>query len=179
MTPAEKKINAFEALLFVYGEPLPVKKAAKLLDIQEADMEELIEKLKARLKESGLTLITHNLSIQLATKPEFGDILEKVVKEDLKEELTAAALETLAIVCYLGPIQRSRIDFIRGVNSSFMLRNLLLRGLVDRSPDPQKANVFLYQASFNLVRHFGLETLEQLPEFSKYRELLKTFSANE
>ena len=59
------------------------------------------------------------------------------VKEELTEDLTPASLETLSIVAYLGPISRVRIEYLRGVNSSVILRSLMIRGLIERFADPE------------------------------------------
>ena len=95
------------------------------------------------------------------------------MKDELKGDLSPASLETLAIIAYFGPVPRSRIDFLRGVNSSFTLRNLLIRGLVDRAPNPSRPNQFLYAASFETLRHLGVSSREELPEFSAIHEKLE------
>ena len=164
------KTRALEAILFIHGEPLPFKKAEKLLNLSQGETETVISELKGKLAERGLDLTIHDSSMQLTTKPEFSGMLESVIKEELQEELTPASLETLAIVSYLGPVPRSKIDFVRGVNSTFILRSLLLRGLVERSSDSHRTNVFLYKASFDLLRHLGINSVNDLPGFSKYKE---------
>lgn len=166
---------ALEALLFIYGEPLAKKKIAKILKVKESEIEDTIKVLEEELtKENrGLILVQDQNQIQLATKPEFSKLLEDITKEEFTEELTPAALETLAIAAYAGPISRADVEFIRGVNSSFTLRSLLMRGLVERELDPKRANAYLYQASFSLLRHLGLPKNENLPEYSKYHDLIQ------
>lgn len=116
-----------------------------------------------------------NNQIQLATKPDFQKLGEKIIKEEIKENLTPATLETLSIVAYNGPIARSTIDYLRGVNSGYILRNLLVRGLIERYPDPQRPYVFLYNVSFDFLKHLGLAKQEELPEYQKYKDLVETF----
>jgi segregation and condensation protein B len=89
----------------------------------------------------------------------------------LKEDLSPASLETLAIVAYKGPINRIEIDNIRGVNSSFILRSLLIRGLIDRQIDAHRANAYSYKPSFDLIRKLGIDSLEQLPDYEKFKTL--------
>ncbi|MEK7624655.1 MAG: SMC-Scp complex subunit ScpB [Patescibacteria group bacterium] len=169
---------ALESLLFIYGEPMELKKIAELLEIKKEELEEIINVFEIQLKSDnnrGLMLNRIGDQIQLATKPDFHKLGEKIIKEEIKENLTPAALETLSIVAYNGPIARSMVDYLRGVNSGYILRNLLVRGLVERYPDPQRPYIFLYNISFDFLKHFGLAKQEELPEYQKYNNLVEKF----
>ncbi|MEK7143977.1 MAG: SMC-Scp complex subunit ScpB [Patescibacteria group bacterium] len=173
----EKQNNpsaVIEALLFIYGEPMEIKRIKKILNVSEETVREAANILKEEYaaEKRGLILIENADRLQLATKPEISVFLEDFVKEEFKEELTPASLESLSLIAYLGPLSRARLDYFRGVNSSFILRNLLLRGLIERYPDPQKGNVYLYQASFDLLKYLGISKIEDLPEYHKYKELI-------
>lgn len=180
----EEKTNTLtaqiEALLFAYGEALEIKRMAKILGQGEAETESALRELHSQLGGSGrgLTLIFTDGKVQLATKPEFQGLLQNIVKEELNEALTPAALETLSIIAYSGPLPRSIIDYVRGVNSSFILRALLLRGLVNRKPDPGRGNAYVYSASFDLLRHLGITKTEDLPEYQKFRGIVEKLTAN-
>lgn len=170
-----KKLSAeLEALLFIYGEPLEIKKLTKILNIKESELQEALLLLETDLnrEERGLSLIQDKNKIQLATKPEFAKLLESITKQEFTELLTPAALETLSIVTYAGPITRADIEYIRGVNSSFILRSLLMRGLVEREADLKRSNAYVYKASFDLLRHLGLSKIEDLPDYQKYKEIV-------
>lgn len=169
---------ALESLLFIYGEPVELKKIAELLEIKKEELEEIINIFEIQLKADnnrGLMLSRIGDQVQLTTKPDFHGINEKIIKEEIKENLTPAALETLSIVAYNGPIARSTVDYLRGVNSGYILRNLLVRGLVERYPDPQRPYIFLYNISFDFLKHFGLAKQEELPEYQKYNNLVEKF----
>ena len=171
----ENLIAALEGLLFIYGEPLTLEKAAKFLEIKLNDLEAAATDLENKLKENsrGLQLSRVKNQIQLTTKPDFQKLGEKIIKEEIRENLTPAALETLAIVAYAGPLSRALVDYLRGVNSGYILRNLLVRGLIERQPDPQRPYVFLYNVSFDFLKHLGLTKQGDLPEYSQYQEVLK------
>lgn|SRR3989344_7018532 len=172
------KEAALEALLFHYGEPINVKNAAKLLNLKKEECEKIIYEYEKKLKENperGLTLLKKEDKIQLVTKPELREIAQKLIEEEFKQELSPASLETLTIIAYLGPIPRSTIDYIRGVNSSFILRNLYLRGLVERNIEEGKGNLYYYQTSFDFLKHMGLTKQEELPEYQKYKNVLESF----
>ncbi len=165
---------AIEGILFVYGEQLEIKRIAKLLKIDEAVVKETIKNLEQEYsaENRGLKLVLSDDEVQLATKPELSFLLENFIKEEFKESLTPVALETLSLIVYLGPISRAQIDYYRGVNSSFILRSLLIRGLVKRSTDPKRANVYLYAPSFDLLKYLGLSKVEELPEYQKFKEIM-------
>lgn len=164
---------ALEALLFVYGEPTKIKKLAGLLQADTVEVERALREMSDEFAaEGGLSLVVRDGEAALATKPEFGEMLKQVVKEELDAELTPASLETLAIISYLGPVSRAEIDYIRGVNSSFILRSLMVRGLIGRTSDAEHPSTPFYQASFDFLRHVGVNAATDLPDYSKYRELI-------
>lgn len=170
---------ALESLLFIHGEPIDLKTAAAILEIKKEELEEAVNAFESRLKTDnsrGLTLNRIGEQIQLTTKPYFHKLGEKIIKEEIKENLTPAALEALSIIAYNGPMARSMVDYSRGVNSSYVLRNLLVRGLVERYPDPERPYVFLYNVSFDFLKHLGLSKQEELPEYFKYKEVLKNLN---
>lgn len=171
-------VGAIEALLFIYGEPMKIKKLAELSGTEEKNVKEALLLLGEKMKETGrgLNLVVLDDKATLSTKQEFSNLVKKVVKEELDSDLTPASLETLAIVAYLGPVSRTHIDYIRGVNSSFILRNLMVRGLVSRETDKNEQTGFLYNITFDFFKHIGINSQEELPDFSKYRDIIKGFS---
>ncbi len=173
-------LAALEALLFIHGEPLTYKKIQSVLGIEaREEIDALIAELAARLtsEERGLQLISDREKIQLATKPAFNSILETFVKEEISEELSPASVEALSIIAYLGPISRAKLEYLRGVNSSVILRSLMIRGLIERFPDPEHPAIFLYRPTFDLMKYLGVQEKETLPEYEKFRDLLKVFEA--
>lgn len=171
----EKLTAKLEALLFIYGEAMDFTKIAKTLKVDEEEIKEAAKALAEELKSEnrGLFLMSDKEKIQLTTKPDFSSLLESTVKEELHEALTSASLEALAIVAYAGPLTRAEVEYIRGVNSVFTLRNLLIRGLVERRPDPKRGNVYLYLPSFQLLRHLGVARQSDLPDHERFGALME------
>lgn len=171
------KLAQLEALLFIHGEPIELTKLEKILDLVGGEGEVLVSRFAESLQEEGrgLRIIVDGEKVQLVTKPEFSRLLEDFIKEELSEDLTPASLEVLSIISYLGPISRSRLEYLRGVNSMFTIRSLMLRGLISRFQDPKRANAYLYKPSFDLIKHLGLGRAEDLPEFEKFNSLAKKF----
>lgn len=169
-------LSKIEAVLFAYGEPISIERLGKILKITSTELETALKDLETELsrQERGIVLIKNTGKIQLATKPELTGLLEDIIKQEFTEDLTPAALETLSIIAYAGPISRADIEYIRGVNSSFTMRNLLLRGLVERTIDPKRANAYIYTASFDLIKRLGILKVEDLPDYEKYKEMVKT-----
>jgi len=171
----EQKLSELEALLFIHGEPFSEQKIAEVTGWSVDDVTALISEYRVRLgaADRGLSLITMSGRVQLATKPEFGSLLQRFVKSELSEDLSTASLETLALISYFGPLSRAAIDHHRGVNSSFILRTLMLRGLINRTTDPDHPQSYLYAPSTELFQHLGLASRDELPEREKFSALLE------
>jgi len=159
-----------ESLLFVLGEPTKIKKLAKILKVDFKKVKEELRELADDLKNNqrGVRILEKDEQVQMVSAPEANDWVEKIFKNDLQEDLSRTALETLAIIAYRGPITRAQIEFIRGVNSSFIIRNLLIRGLIERATNPQDARSYVYKISFDFLKKMGLEKVEDLPEYEKF-----------
>ncbi len=159
-----------EALLFWKAEPISAKRLVQILKKDPKEIEAALLKLEERLTGRGLCLVYKEDAVTLATSPENAEMIETLTKEELTKDLGKAGLETLSIVIYRGPVSRSEIDYIRGVNSNFILRNLLVRGLVERVTKPGDERSYLYKPTFELLAHLGVKKVEDLPEYTKMRE---------
>jgi segregation and condensation protein B len=166
-----------EAVLFWKAEPTSIKKLAALFDTSENDIRTAIAVLKNTLHNRGLTLVELEDEVTLGTSKDVSALIEKLTKEELIKDLGKAGLETLSIVLYQGPIARSEIDYIRGVNSQFILRNLLVRGLVEKTENPKDRRAFLYKPSFDLLSHLGISNIADLPDYQTVRKNIETFKA--
>lgn len=167
-----------EAVLFWKAEPVSLKDLAAMLTKSEAEVGEALNQLEAALATRGVRLIRNNESVALGTAPEASDLIARLAKEELSRDLGKAGLETLSIVLYQGPVTRAEIDYIRGVNSSFILRHLQIRDLVEKIPDPADARRFLYRPSFALLQHLGISKVEELPEYGALKEELAKLTDN-
>jgi segregation and condensation protein B len=169
-----------EAILFFRGEPIKLKKLAEFLDVKIPELDKGVNVLEERLKISGLSLVRNGDEIMLGTKAEVGGIIEKITKEELTRDLGKAGLETISIILYKNPISRREIDFIRGVNSSFILRNLLIRGLIERGEQNEAGGRgYHYKPTFELLGFMGLTNTTELPEHAVVLQELEEFSRNE
>ncbi|MEK7641555.1 MAG: SMC-Scp complex subunit ScpB [Patescibacteria group bacterium] len=164
-----------EAVLFWKAEPVSVKKLASLLGSDVEAINAGLQDLESALKGRGLTLVRTDDEVMLGTAKEISALIEQLTKEELTRDLGKAGLETLSIILYQGPISRADIDYIRGVNSQFIVRNLLIRGLVERVENPKDARSFLYKTTLQLLSHLGLPKVEELPEYEQVRRDIEGF----
>lgn len=164
-----------EAILFWKAEPVSIKKLSSFLETDEQSIRAALIELETSLTGRGLTIVRSDDEVMLGTSKEHSSLIEKIAKEERTRDLGKAGLETLSIILYQGPISRADIDYIRGVNSQFIVRNLMIRGLIERVDNPTDARSFLYKASLDLLAHLGVSKIEDLPEYNKVRAEIISF----
>ncbi len=173
----EKNLPAIvEAFLFTAGDPVDEKKIQTFLRLTKKQWRDIMDSLteKYEQKNSGLQIIRKGSKIQLATKPDLAELIAKFLGKTLgNEELSRATLETLAVVAYRGPVTRAQVEYIRGVNCSFALRTLSLRGIVERKDNPLDSRSYLYEVSFDFLKNLGLKSVEELKDYDKLKEGLE------
>lgn len=168
-----KLSNHIEALLFLSGEPLKIERIVKILNKEEKDILLAIEELSQILEKRGIHILNQDNKIMLSTAPESSVYCEELLKEELDKNLGKAGLETLAIILYKGGlsekgVSRSEIDYIRGVNSAFTLRALLVRGLIERGANPRDKRGYVYTPSIQAMQYLGITKKEDLPNFEEF-----------
>jgi segregation and condensation protein B len=168
-----------QALLFAEGGSLTYKSLAKILNCTEADLRTALESLASALEGTGLSLVRSDTEAVLAVTADAKDAVMKKASEEYDRDIGDAGLEVLAVLLYEGPSTRATIDYIRGVNSSSTIRNLLLRGLVERSGNPEDGREFIYRATTDLLAHVGSSTREELPEYATISRELAVFKASD
>jgi segregation and condensation protein B len=162
-----------EGLLFYKAAPQSKVKLLKLFDVTVEEFELALQTLRARLKNGGLRISETDTDIQLVTAPELSKFIETLRKSDLTGDIGKAGAETLAIVLYREPISRAEIDRIRGVNSAFILRNLMTRGLVVR--ESITGHGYQFRISPQLLQHLGVTHKHELPRFSDFMTAIDAF----
>jgi segregation and condensation protein B len=156
-----------EAVLFWKAEPLTISELAQALVQTEVEINQALGTLSTQLHDRGLALVRTGDEVMLGTAKEAGELIEHLTKEELAREIGKAGLETLTVILYRGSVSRAEIDYIRGVNSSFILRNLLILGLVDKIPNPADARSFLYRPTFELFSWLGVKESAELPDYQR------------
>lgn len=166
-----------EALLFVAGKPLTTKKISELIGKKEVEVELALKELQARYQTEGrgTQLFSTGKQWQMGTAGESTAVVEAFVKEEFAGELTRPQLEALTVIAYRGPISKYELEMIRGVSCGLIVRNLMIRGLIDEEHDAKRKEN-RYRASLEFLRHLGLRSVEELPEYEKLHghEVLQT-----
>ncbi len=172
-----------EAILFYKAEAVTVSQLAKWLSLPINEIEAGLAQLAVDLEDRGVRLIREGQSgqeeVMLGTTSEASSIIEQLTKEELSRDLGKAALETLTLIIYEGPLARAEIDYVRGVNSSFILRHLLVRGLIEREIDKKDARRFIYRPTIDLLRCLGIEKVQDLPEYEAVKKQVANFLAEQ
>ncbi len=165
-----------EGLLFYKASPVKKSTLCKIFSVDTNTVEAALQSLDARLRSGGIRLIQSDSEVQLATAPELDELIESVRKDEMKRDIGKAGAETLAIILYKGPISRAEIDRIRGVNSSFILRNLLVRGLIERE---MEKNASLFSITPALLSHLGISNKAELPNYAAVLDQLEKFETEQ
>jgi segregation and condensation protein B len=165
MENLESKI---ESLLFVSPKPLPLKQLADILNEKIEKVKEILTDLELEYKEKkrGIQIIKDNDKYQMVSSPDNFSDVQKLIKDEVGGELSRPSLETLTIIAYRGPISKMDLDRIRGVNCSMILRNLLLRGLIEVEKN-KKTETNYYRVTFDFIRFLGINDIKELPDYEK------------
>ena len=162
---------ALEAVLFVTESPVPVNELAEVLELPARRVEELLTQLRDDLarRESGLVLKEAAGGWRLYTHPDAYPYLERFSRSATARKLSAAALETLAVIAYRQPVARSQVAEFRGVDSDSAIRTLERAGLVEESERLDlPGNPAVYVTTSLLLEKLGLNSLDELPPLADH-----------
>ena len=175
-----------EGLLFVQGdEGLTLKDVMSILEVDEEKAKNIVYNLKTSYEKEnrGLRLNYLGNTFKLTTREEHKEYYEKLLESPSTHILSQAALEVLAIIAYNEPITRGQIDEMRGVDSSYVLRKLLAKGLIkENGRSNLPGHPILYKTTDDFLDYFGLSTKDDLPDISSIEindtEELDLFKSN-
>ena len=146
-------------------EPVTVNHLASAIECTENKVEKALQKLHEDSREGGIRVQRQGKKVQLVSAPDLADYIETFLGLSVSSKLSPAALEALSIVAYQQPVTRPEIEAIRGVNSDGVLRTLLNKGLVEEVGRLDTVgHPTQFGTSFEFLRYFGLEKIEDLPE---------------
>ncbi len=166
MEPSKLKSQIL-SILFVAGKPVSLPELMDVLEITEDELKSAIADLVSQNQASGIIILAHNNRLQLSSNPDNSSAVKKFLALELREKLTDAALETLAIILYKQPVSKAEIENIRGVNSQYSIRHLLIRGLIEKIQSPSDKRMQLYKTTLEFMQHLGLKDMKDLPDFEE------------
>ncbi|NQV00470.1 MAG: SMC-Scp complex subunit ScpB [Parcubacteria group bacterium] len=177
----KEKKYILESLIFTSGKPIKIKKLAQITKLSDKEVKDELNDLNEKYKEEmrGMILVAKDEAVQMVSNPEYGSFVESLVTEDLQEDLSKIALETLSIIAYRGPITRAEIELIRGVSCIYILRNLMIRGLIEKTKSEEDSRKSIYQVSFKFLRHLGVSSNRELPDYEKLSKEILVKSENQ
>ena len=163
--------RAVEAILMVAIDPVPANLLAQLLEVSTRTVESECEALAAEFEAEGRGFVLSRVAggYRFQSHPEQAPWVERFVLEGQSSRLTAAALETLAIVAYKQPVSRAQVSAIRGVDVDGVVRTLQQRGYIDEvSRDPGPGNAILFGTTKEFLERMGLDALNDLPPLGEF-----------
>lgn len=166
-----EEVRAIEAVIMVATEPVPPRLLAELLEVPSETIETMCADLAAsyEAEERGFVLARVAGGYRFQSHPDLAGFVERFVLEGQSARMSAAGLETLAIVAYKQPISRAQLNSIRGVNSEGVMRMLEHKGLIARvARDPGPGQAGLYATTTAFLERLGLDSLDELPELGDF-----------
>ena len=155
------------SILFVSSKPVGIKEISQALETDEESVKDAVSALVGQNSNSGIIVLAHNNKLQLASNPDNSYFVKKFMAWELRERLSEAALETLAIILYRQPVSKAEIENIRGVNSQYTLRSLLIRGLIEKTGSENDKRVQHYKTTLEFIQHLGIKSERDLPDFEE------------
>ena len=144
--------------------PVPLDRLAEVLQANQERVESALQALAKDYAYRGLRLQHKGGRVQMVSAPEAADHVRRFLDLDPSSRLSAAAMETLAIIAYRQPVTRAQVEYVRGVNSDSVLRTLINRGLIEeRGRLEQVGRPIVYGTTFEFLQQFGLASTDQLP----------------
>ena len=156
-----------EALLFATAQPQSLKSLATRFGVSTNEIQEALTNLEQALSGRAIMLVQDGQEVTLVTRPEHAKMIEAIRKDELTKELSKASAETLSTIAYHPGISKVQIEFIRGVNVSYSLRSLSMRGLVEARGGGRSVG---YYPTLQMLEHFGVARAIDLPQFAETSE---------
>ena len=163
--------SKIESLLFISAKPMAVSQLASLLKTDKKEIITSADQLLTDYKigQAGVQIIKAGGKYQMVSAPANAKIIQEFIKDETTGELSRPSLETLTIIAYRWPVTKIDLDRIMGVNCALILRNLLLRGLIEGKFDKNKNETY-YTAAFDFIRFIGLNDIKELPDYAKLHQ---------
>jgi len=160
------KEGALEAILFAAGTSVKLNTLSKMMNLDENEILEIANNLKTKYKENqrGFDIIQINESLEMCTNEDYGELVRNALGIEIKQGLSQAALEVLAIIAYNQPSTRAEIEKIRGVKSDKSINTLLDYGLIKEDGRAQTpGRPILYSITQDFFKYFNIKSLKDLP----------------
>ncbi len=159
--------HVIEAILFVAGEPVDVLDLQRALEADENTIRQALDALESDYSYHmrGICLKRFGTHVQLSTRPEYAEYVERLLQPIQKQSLSQSAMETLSIVAYKQPVTKLEIEQIRGVKCDYSVQSLVNKNLIEEVGRKDTiGHPILYGTTDTFLSHFGLRSLDDLPK---------------
>ncbi len=173
-----KEQQKIESLLFFKNEPVSFSWIGKQINMKISDVKSILDGMSKFYENRGISLVILEDKASLVTAESSLDILNKIINSKEEKELSRQSLETLSIILYKGLITKHELDYIRGVNSVFILRNLLIRGLIEKNINNKDKRSPLYSITSEAMSFLGIHKKEELPRFDYFLDKLNRLESD-
>ena len=177
----EKLTNIIEAILFAAGDAVPIDLLREKLEVTKKDVDESIRQLEKKYTGAcGIRLLQFNHKLQLATNPDYKELVAATLMPIREKEFTKTILECAAIIAYKQPITRGELENIRGMSSDYAITTLLSLDMIapcGRKESPGRP--ILYETTDNFLKRFKLKSLSELPDYEELMQKIAELNAIE
>lgn len=177
----EKLTNIIEAILFAAGDAVPIDLLREKLDITKREVDDAIRKLEKKYTgDCGIRLLHFNHKLQLATNPEYKELVASAIMPIREKEFTKTILECAAIIAYKQPITRRELENIRGTSSDYAITTLLSLEMIEpcgRKDTP--GNPIQFATTDNFLKRFKLKSLTELPDYDNLMKKIAEITSME
>lgn len=166
--------SKIESLLFVSSKPIAISQLAELIKVEKGEIENAGDELVVEYREAGrgMQIVKDQGKLQMVTAPEHSGLIRELIKDETTGELSRPSLETLTIIAYRGPISRAELNRIRGINCALIVKNLLIRGLIEAKENDEDGESY-YSVTFDFIRHLGINNINELPDYERLSQDVK------
>ena len=167
--------SAFESMMFVWGEPLDVKLAAEMFNLNKNEAYDYFKELQEEYEQEGRGIAIREIGsgFQFVSRLENAEYIERLCTPAKQQRLSQSALEVLAIIAYKQPVTRSEIEAIRGIKCDRVLEGLLKKELIDEAGRSNAiGRPILYGTTETFLRHFGFNNLKELPDIEDIESII-------
>ena len=178
----EERFNLLECLLFVAGDPVAIVEIARVLDCPVQEAKALLADMETAYREAkrGIQLLVTGETAQLVSNRDYYPAVEALLQPEEKRSVSQSLMETLSVIAYRQPVTRAEIEQVRGVRCDYAVNQLTHMGLIGEAGRRDlPGRPILFATTDKFLRQFGLHSVEELPEYLRYKEPIAEEEAGE
>ena len=156
-----------EAILFVAGDAVETGDLCRAMNLTPEELDKTLSDLAGEydFERRGIRILRFGNHVQMATRPDYAPYVERLLQPVQRQSLSAAIMETLAVIAYKQPVTKGDVEQIRGVKCDYSIQSLMAKGLIEEQGRRETlGRPILYGTTDVFLRHFCISSLEDLPQ---------------